>query len=286
MSVSYVEARIAADGPLVDHLIGILGQIGFEGFWEDEGCLKAYMRADRWSMEMAAEVETTIAMLARSSQTPAPRLAVETIADRNWNEEWEKTIHPIEVTDRIVIRPSWHTYTASLGQIVLTIDPKMSFGTGYHESTRLVLRLMEPRIRSGMRVLDVGTGTGVLAIAAVRLGAETAVALDTDEWACHNALENISTNGVADRIVVLHSTITEVRNTRFDFILANIQRTIILEILADLQRRLHPQGEMILSGLLVEEEAEIETALAAHHLHVNDKKTENEWLALVVSNRR
>jgi ribosomal protein L11 methyltransferase len=281
-STPYVETRIYADPLLTDALIGILGQIGFEGFWEDEDCLKAYIRLDRWSPALAEEVEATLTLVARSSRNPVPRMAVEMVAHRNWNEEWEKTIQPIAVTDKIVITPSWHSYSALPGNIVLTIDPKMSFGTGYHESTRLVLHLMESRITPGMNVLDIGTGTGILAIAAVRLGAATAFALDTDDWAYRNACENVLTNGVADRVTVLHGDLSTAPRTEFDLILANIQRTIIVEILADTKRLLHSEGSTILSGLLLDEEDLIKTSLSQLSLQIVDRKSENEWLALVV----
>ena len=119
------------------------------------------------------------------------------VAEKNWNSAWEETIRPIRVSERIVVAPTWHPFNGGPGDIVLTIDPKMSFGTGYHESTRLLLGLMERHLRIGARVLDAGTGTGILAIAALKLGAASAIAFDIDEWSFVNAVDNTRLNGVA-----------------------------------------------------------------------------------------
>ena len=191
MSSSSVEVQIVADEELVDQLVAILSGLGFEGFWEEGSLLRCYIGSARWSPAMHEEVQSVIHRMTRSSSSASPHVVVNTIENRNWNEEWEKTIKPIQVTDRIIIKPTWHEYEAKPGEIVLTIDPKMSFGTGYHETTRLVLRLMEKHVTAGMSLLDVGTGTGVLAIAGIKFGAASAVGIDVDEWSYINALENI-----------------------------------------------------------------------------------------------
>ena len=196
MTASYVEVEISTNEELVDQLVAILSQIGFEGFWEDGTLLKCYINRNQWSPAMNEGVQTTIDRMVRSSNTTQPIVSVQFIDDRNWNEEWERTIKPIQVTERIVIKPTWHQYDAKPGEIVLTVDPKMSFGTGYHETTRLVLRLMERHIKPGVKLLDVGTGTGVLAIAGIKLGASSGVGVDIDEWSYDNALENVKLNDV------------------------------------------------------------------------------------------
>ena len=280
MPKSFVEVDIVADASLTDALTGILAQLGFEGFWEDGSALKAYMRADRWSPALLDEIRTVANLVSRSSTSTAPAISVKEIAEQNWNEEWEKTIRPIQVTGRIIITPTWHTVNPAPGQIVLTIDPKMSFGTGYHETTRLVLRLMDNMIRPGSTLLDVGTGTGVLAIAGVKLGASSAVAVDVDDWSYNNALENIRLNGVQERVRVIHGEIAAAPAEEFDFVVANIQRSIIVPILGEMTSRLAPDGLMILSGLLQSDEEMILQALGAYHFVVRARLFEKEWLAL------
>jgi ribosomal protein L11 methyltransferase len=286
MGSTFIEVQIQADGALRENLAAILGQTGFEGFWEDGTVLRCYISENRWRPQMLEEVQSIAAMVARSSSSAAPRIHVASIPDRNWNQEWEKTITPIEVTDRIVITPTWHTYDSRPDQLVLRIDPKMSFGTGYHETTRLILKLMERHIRVGISLLDIGTGTGVLAIAGIRLGARSAVAVDVDEWSYRNALENLELNGVSDCVRVIQGDITAVPPGAFDMIVANIQLNIIEPILGNMRSHLGADGMMLLSGLLCADEEQILLSLHQNRIGIKDRLTENEWLALACTTLR
>lgn len=285
MKPTHIEVEITADPALLENLSAILGQLGFEGFWEEAETLRGYVTASRWSLRLEEEVRSVALLIARASASAAPRIAVREIATQNWNREWEKTIQPIRVTDRIVITPTWHPIEPGANDVVLIIDPKMSFGTGYHETTRLVLQLMEPRVRTGMTILDLGTGTGVLAIAALRLGAGHATGVDIDEWSFENALENVRLNGVADRARILQGDLSAVPAGRFDMIFANIQLNVIAPVLPELRDRLVPNGSMLLSGLLVSDEEKISAALDRTGLAAVERRTENEWLALAVAAR-
>lgn len=282
MPPSYIEVEITADEELVEQLVGILSQLGFEGFWEDGALLRCYINESRWTAGMLEEVQTTVNRMARSSRTPHPTVIVRNIESKNWNAEWEKTIKPIHVTDRIVITPTWHEYTPSPGEIVLTIDPKMSFGTGYHETTRLVLRLMEKYVKPGISLLDIGTGTGVLAIAGVKLGARSATGIDIDEWSSTNAMENVLLNGVEHSVTIHQMELTALPFTTFDMIVANIQLNVIVLLLPEIRRRLSSGGLALLSGLLIADRDEIIAQLHTHSFTVGDELRENEWIALAV----
>ncbi len=275
-----IEIAIRATEELRNQLVALLGQLGVEGFWEDDDVLKCYIPEQRWSRELQEEVRAVVAMVVRSSTQPLPDIRIQSLPDRNWNEEWEKTIQPLHVTSRIVITPSWHAYQAAAGEIVLTIDPKMSFGTGYHESTRLILKLLEQHVRPGNTVLDVGTGTGVLAIAALRLGAANAIALDIDEWSYNNALENAHLNGVSDRLTILHGDITSSPSLLHDLVVANIQRTVLIPLLPALRSRLKPNGMLLLAGLLQPDREGMVTALGEAGFTLREEVAENEWIAL------
>ncbi len=275
-----IEVAIKAEEELRDRIVALLGQLGFEGFWEDGPVLRSYISESRWTPAMPDEVERTVNLITRSSRSTRPDITTRRIEEQNWNEEWEKTIRPIHVTERMVITPSWHPYEPAPGELVLTIDPKMSFGTGYHESTRLILRLLEQNIRSGDRVLDMGTGTGVLAIAAVKLGAADATGIDVDEWSYDNARENIRLNHVEDRITILHGDITATPAGPFTLILANIQRTVLLEMLPVLVRRLCAGGRLLLAGLLREDREIMVEQLGHEGMTLLDELSENEWIAI------
>ena len=285
MADGYIEVEITADPSLSDSLIGIFSQLGFEGFWEDEGVLRCYISASRWSPRFLEEVHSVAALVARSSSSVLPGIRTSTIERRNWNDEWEKTIQPIRVSDRIIIAPSWHPVSPRGKDIVIIIDPKMSFGTGYHETTRLMLRLMEEFVRPSVRFLDVGTGSGVLAIAAVKLGCREAVGCDTDEWSFDNARENAAQNGVADSVSIIHGDIDSAPDGPFDIVAANIQLTIIVPIISGLRSRLGPKGLLLLSGLLKTDEDAIASALNTSGLSVVSRLAENEWIAVAAAPR-
>jgi ribosomal protein L11 methyltransferase len=275
-----IEITIPAAEDLRSQLIALLGQLGVEGFWEDGELLKCYVPEARWSTALQDEMRSVIGMIVSPLAHPLPPMHVQILADRNWNEDWEKTIQPIHVTPHIVITPSWHAYAPAPGELVLTIDPKMSFGTGYHESTRLILGLVEQHVRQGITVLDIGTGTGVLAIAALRLGAASAVACDIDEWSYTNAIENAALNNVADRMTILQGDIAVTPDTGFDLVIANIQRNVLIPLLPAMRARLRPGGTLLLAGLLLIDREAMTDALQQYGFRICDDRTENEWIAL------
>jgi ribosomal protein L11 methyltransferase len=166
---------------------------------------------------------------------------------------------------------------------VLEIDPKMSFGTGYHESTRLMLRFLPDLIRGNERVLDAGTGTGILAIAAVYLGAGSVIAFDISTWADENARENSALNAVADRIEVRQGAIDDVVPERgFDLILANIERDPLIELLPAFADKLADGGRVALAGLTQDDESPMRAALAEHGFAIERETRENEWWAVML----
>ena len=188
-------------------------------------------------------------------------------------------MQPIEVGKRLVIKPSWCPYDNIGNRLVIQIDPKMSFGTGYHESTRLTLVLLEKHTRPGCSIFDVGTGTGILAIAAVKLGAQSGVGIDNDEWAIANAQENVTANGLAEKIVISPAPVPEIHST-FDLITANLSFPTIVELLNDFRRTLHDGGILLLSGLLDSDQKEILRHLELNGFEIVDRLSENEWIAL------
>ncbi len=283
MPEEYIQLEVAADPRLFEELVGIMARTGFNGFWEEGSSLRCYIRRDRWSPADLTDLQRLADGIAEAHAAGRPLITLSMIPARDWNAEWEAILRPLRVTDRIVITPSRHAYVPLTGDILIRIDPKMSFGTGYHETTRLILRLLEKRLRGGMRVLDVGTGSGVLAIASIKLGAAGAVALDIDEWACENAVENASLNGVRDKISVIRGELSAIGPNQFDLIAANIQRNVIESLLPQMTLRLAPHGSLLLSGLLLSDEMPMHAALSAAGFTIDASIRENEWLALATT---
>ena len=283
MGRAHIELTIRTGAAAFDTIAGALRLQGFEGFWEEENVLRAYIREDLWSAQSLEPLSAALTRITADLLLPPPSLAISPIAEQNWNSSWEETIRPIRVSERIVVAPTWHPFTGGPGEIVLTIDPKMSFGTGYHESTRLLLALMERHLTTGARVLDAGTGTGILAIAALKLGASSAVAFDIDEWSFANAVDNARLNGVAGRVTIRLGDLGAVPETEFDLIVANIQKNVIEEMLPGLVLRLSASGTVLLSGLLAEDRAAMASPLAGAGLAITDERREGEWIALAAA---
>lgn len=215
-----------------------------------------------------------------------PELHWEWRADADWIQEWRRGLAARHVGDRIIVTPSWITPAATADHIVITVDPQMAFGTGEHATTRGVLCLMEPVVRAGDVVLDVGTGSGILAIAAVKLGATHVDAVESDADALINAEENVHGNGVAARIALVHGLVDapwlQARAARYHIILANVLSSVLRPLLPHFRAALTPGGHLILSGILqAEAEAMQEAASAAGFALVREDREEEWWTGLL-----
>jgi ribosomal protein L11 methyltransferase len=283
MNETYLDIHIAVppDEQIRELIPSAFADYPFEGFVEDDRGIHCFIKKDAWTVP----VEPLIREFAELYNIPfIEYLGTTEIKHRNWNEEWEKTIQPIHVSDRFIITPSWHPVEGS-GKTVIIIDPKMTFGTGYHETTRLVMRMMETHVRTGMNVLDVGTGTGILAIGAAALGARHIIGVDIDEWSLENGIENAERNNVSDRIDIRIGSLETVPENDFDLILANIIRKTILELLDQMIEKLAPNGTILFSGLLVSDREAIESALNERGFAVTSVQQENDWIAMAAGRR-
>lgn len=210
-------------------------------------------------------------------------LILKIIQDQNWNNNWKKTIKPVFIKDKIIIYPSWleKKIRKYKDRILIKIDPKMSFGTGHNETTQLVLELMCDFYDSKDKlVLDYGCGTGVLAIAAIKLGQKRAIAIDIDEDSIENAKEYASKNKVTDKIKFYKKDIVEVKNKNFDIIYANILRNVIEKNLGEIYDRLKPGGKLFISGVLADEENQISNSLKRYNFRIIKKRFKSEWLGI------
>ena len=244
------------------------------GFVQDDAELRAYVPADRWA---GVEREHLEARLATDGYPNA--LSVRPLAAKNWNAVWEDTLSPIRAGPFLICPTSVDVPPSHTDATVLHIDPEMSFGTGHHATTRLVLQLLANVLTPGDQVLDAGTGTGVLAIAACRASAAAALGVDTNPDAVRNARENVRKNGVEDCVTVQEGSMEVVPDTRYDLVTANINRRVLLELMMDLRSRLAPGGSLLLSGVLQAQRNSVLDAAERHGLHLDTDATEDGWWA-------
>ena len=247
-------------------LIARLSEIGFEGFEQMEESLFAYIHKEKFN---DGELQDAAGSL--SYQTEA-------IAPQNWNEVWESNFEPVFIDDFCTIRADFHLLkVATPYEIIIT--PKMSFGTGHHATTQLMVGLMKDMDIKGKQVLDFGTGTGVLAILAEKMGAYYVLGIDNDEWSIENATENLKRNNCT-KTTVLQVTDEHLPPLTHDIILANINRNILLQYMAELYRDTKVGGTVLLSGLLIEDKDIIMQAAVNERFVFNEYRELNKWIAM------
>lgn len=278
MKRTFLEVSISSNERQRDLLVSTMIELGCLGFQDTDSHLLCYFDKSTWTEDESGAFQSGLKTILQTTSANAD-IRFREIEEENWNELWEKTVQPIEVGRRLVIKPSWCPYNNVDDRLVIQIDPKMSFGTGYHESTRLILHFVEKYTKPGCSILDVGTGTGILAIAAVKLGAQSGVGLDNDEWAIANAQENVTANGLAGKIAISSAPVLEIHST-FDLITANLSFPTIIELLNQFRRKLRDSGILLLSGLLDSDQKKLFRHLELNGLEIIDQLSENEWIAL------
>lgn len=206
---------------------------------------------------------------------------VESIAATNWNAEWEKNFEPVVVDDLLCIRAPFHEKNISV-KYEIVIMPKMSFGTGHHQTTRLMCKTMASIDLKGKRVLDMGTGTGILAIFAKQLGAADVLGIDIDEWSVENAIENCASNNFPDIKIKKGDVDLLEKEAVFDVILANINKNILKNHLPVYSHKLKQGGHLLLSGFFTTDTAELEGLAETLGLRLNSVMHENEWAMMLM----
>ncbi len=275
----YKEFTITSKPFLPEILQGVLWELDISGIQEEENFIKVF--CEEKSTVNDREISAQLQKLVEENVIESFIVSEKTLKNKNWNEEWEKSRGVIEVSDRIVIKPSFKEYSAKPNQIVITVDPKMSFGTGEHQSTKLSLLLIEKYLKKGMKMLDVGTGTGILAIAAAKLGADKVIAIDNDEWSYENSIENTVVNSVHEKVDVRLGEINGVIENDFDLIVANIQKDVLLQIKSEVFNRLKIDGILILAGLLTQDENDIRAEYEKIGFVWKESRILGEWIAVV-----
>ncbi|NUN10586.1 MAG: 50S ribosomal protein L11 methyltransferase [Ignavibacteriaceae bacterium] len=278
----YKEITLTASPFDPEIIAGIVWKYNPQGVEETENGLKIFAGIED---ELTLEILHTEFEALKSNNLISDFELTEIIRDtKNWNKEWEDNREIIKVGKRFVIRPSFKDYTPESGEIALTIDPKMSFGTGEHATTRLVMEMLEEIVKGGERVLDVGTGTGILAIAAVKLGAASAVGVDNDDWCLENGIENITQNGVADTVKILTGELKDIPAEKFDIVLANIQKDVLIQLAGEFGAYIKPDGFLVLSGILTGDEEDIINKYSSLGYSLHKTIYMDEWICIAMKN--
>ena len=273
--MEYVELNISvADDEQSEIMMALLADYPFEAFEEQDGTLRAYIQTSEWE-QCCQEVE---AMLLEQEV----QFTVIDVEQQNWNAEWESGFEPVDVAgDRAIRIRAVHHEAPAEDVVDVVIAPRMSFGTGHHTTTALMSQTIAAADVAGKLGLDMGCGTGVLAIVALKCGAERMVAVDIDDWACDSCRDSIKLSGVEEQVDVRCGSIDVVQGEQFDFILANINRNILQSMMAEFAASLPSGGWIAMSGFLEEDAEAVAISATEHGMEPVSEQMQDGWVVMV-----
>jgi ribosomal protein L11 methyltransferase len=304
--MNWLEVSLVVNGELAEAVADVLARFAYSGVMMEQGVkyndeedagtptgpitVRAYLEIDDQIEEKRQKLEESLYYLGRIQALPTATFRQ--LADQNWMEAWKQHYKPIVIGKRLVIVPAWMD-SPDQNRVAIKIDPGMAFGTGTHPTTQLCLELMElffaeAKLALPRQVIDVGCGSGILSIAAVKLGAKQALGVDIDAGSIENARENANANGVGQECILSVGSVEEIKNGNFLFdraplVLANILAPVIVRLfeagLADLSEQ---DGAIILSGILQEQEGRVLEAGQAKGLRMNERRQMGDWVALTM----
>ena len=258
---------------------GVIIEAGPEGWNVNPVTVRAYLPADEQLPANKRSVEEALWHLGRIQPIPAPAFCP--VADEDWAEKWKEQLSVLHIGRHIVIRPSWLDYAPEPDDIVIKLDPGMAFGTGLHPTTQMCLAALEELLRPGAKVLDLGTGSGILAIAAARLGAGHLLALDNDPDAVKTARRNVTTNEVQKIVDVRCGSLAEAQGA-YDFVLVNILAKVIVDMTrGGLATHVRPGGNLIATGIIAGQEPEVIAAMEKKGLTLVEQRQRDDWMCLI-----
>ena len=255
-----------------DILVAQLSELGYQSFMDDDFGLKAYIPQEKFDAASLDELPILTMFPGKIEWKQ------QTIADKNWNAEWEKSFQPVVVADQCLIRAPFHEKNESYPYEII-VEPKMSFGTGHHYTTSLMIKWILELDLKNQKVLDMGSGTGILAILSSMKGAAKVWAIDHDDWAYQNAKENVTINR-CDNIRVIQGTANSLQGECFDLILANINLNILMQDIPEYIKSLNPNGKLIISGIYDHDMKKIKTLTTKQGLKFLSFKEDNHWVSI------
>jgi ribosomal protein L11 methyltransferase len=284
-AVSEILGRVAAGGTTVEPVFDLVDEgLGARIDPTRPAVVRGYVPADD-ADGAAAQVAEALGHLQAFGLRQIGELRTRIVEEADWADAWKAHFPVMRIGRRLVIRPTWHHHTPAPDDVVLALDPGMAFGTGLHPTTRLCLAALEPLADDGRldgaRVLDVGCGSGILAIATLKLGASEALGVDTDPIAVEATVDNARRNGLDRRLVARQGSLPTGERP-FDVVLANLVAGVLIPLAPLLRDELQPDGTLLASGILADREAEVTDAFAAEGLVVGSRTSEGDWVALEI----
>ncbi len=275
--MDFIEIEVFCEENFREIFMAELSEIDFNTFMETDSGFLAYIETDKF---ISGDLQNTFEKYSGIKVS----YKVSHVKEKNWNEEWEKNYDPIIVEDKCLIHATFHNLTKTYPYEVL-INPRMSFGTGHHETTYLMCSHQLDVEHTGKQVLDIGCGTGILAILASKRGAASVLAIDNNDWAYENAVDNVKLNLVSN-VEVLAGSVNELKITRqFDLILANINRNVLLEELPTYTQLLTKEGKILLSGFYKHDEEDITNLMDQLGFILLSARNKNNWSALLFTRK-
>ncbi len=277
--MSWIELKLNFPQDRLEDVSAYLFALGCEGINVTESGIVIYFATHKWTKEVQKGM---VEFLRHFEPNFSNRnIQVAALAEHDWLSDWKKGFRPIRIGERIIVKPPWDEYHAREGECVLTINPEMAFGTGHHESTKLMIIEIEKTLRPDMRVLDVGTGSGILAILAKKMNAASVMAVDNDIEAVRNAQNNARLNQVTGGLMIALGEFADLPDNKYDMILANINRNMLIQSADSFARFLETDGILIISGLLISDESAILPVYLNSGFKLIRKTAMKEWLACV-----
>ena len=274
---NYIEVSLKT-GIDSGELIAAIEDPAFLGAYEKDGIVYLYWPEQSWTPQSEERLRSALRDLAGGADEI--EMTTSLVPDQDWNSVWTKSIEPIRIGRRVLIRQSWNSSAPFPEMIELVIDPKRAFGTGFHATTQLVIEWLEDRIQGGERILDCGTGSGILAMVALRLGAQTVLGIDNDPIAIECAREYAAFNGFGSQLDLRVSAIVELAPEKFDLVLANLDRNTLLRHCRALVEHARPGGALLVTGICAEDCDEIVSAFSGLGCGLGEKRERAGWLAL------
>lgn len=302
--MNWKEISVLTDGVCVEAIAGIFHSMGSGGVViEDPQAARKYINRDGWNPESVSsdfldhefvvikayfpEDQEVMDSLAKSIEAVEGnfevrcKVFVDEIRNEDWEENWKKYYHTFKIGKHLVIKPSWEEYEPAENEVIINLDPGMAFGTGIHASTRFCLRFIDEYVHGGESIIDAGCGSGILSIAALKLGAERVLAMDIDELSARIAKENLALNGLADKATVEAGNIMEViPNLKADMILANIIAEVITELIPGAANALAPGGYFFGSGIVDSRWPGVKKTLEENNFEIEQVLQDVDWVGV------